>query len=68
MMLNGYVSIQRFEFILSAKLEYRIKHENKAPFPSNESERTKYHFLVNCGTKYNKKMDDRLSSGFSDWP
>ncbi len=39
---SSYVSIQRFELNLCAKLEYRIKtFANKAPFPSNESKRTK---------------------------
>ncbi len=38
---TSYVSIQRFELNLCAKLEYRIKHLRIKHFPSNESKRTK---------------------------
>ncbi len=49
--INSYVSIQRFELNLCAKLEYHIKHMwIKHRF--HPTSQKNCHFLVNCGTKY----------------
>ncbi len=49
---SSYVSIQRFELNLCAKLEYHIKHMriNHRFHPTSQREQNR-HFLVNCGTK-----------------